>query len=307
MEETPLKINENKINIFPSSQTLTCIDCPYIPSIKINTNQHSINIECQNNIKIKSESNDISGHIHNKILLEDYLLTLKNNVENNKKYCYICKNKIKIEKIYYCSFCKDFLCSQCLNDEHLKKNDHPTLKFDLINIYCCIHNKINKFYCKDCFKNICLSCINNNKIHKNHEIINLNDILVDEKYLKEIDEEINNEEKNIKIMKKKFEEYMNFIQEKFDDYIQLRNDEIDLKRNILNNYDKYKNNYNSIMNVKKLKFDYFKLNIDKEEEKEEEKETKNINKLKNLKKIVNELILSEQTKKGRWKNQKSNK
>ena len=77
---------------------------------------------------------------------------------------------------------------------------------------------------------------------------------------------------------------MNFIQEKFDDYIQLRSDEIDLKRNILNNYDKYKNNYNSIMNVKKLKYDYFKINIEKEEEKEEDKETKNINKLKNLKK-----------------------
>ena len=313
MEETPLEINENKINLFPESQTLTCADCPYIPSIKINTNQHSINVECQNNLKITSEPNNISGHFHNKILLEDYLLKLRNNVENNKKSCSICKKKIIIDNIYYCPSCKDFLCVKCLNDKHLKeKNDHPTLKFDLININCCIHNKINKYYCNNCFKHLCQSCIDNNKLHKKHEIIKLDDILINDKYLKEVEQEINDEEKNIKIMSKKFEQYINFIQNKFDEYIQLRNDEIYLKKNILYNYDKYKNNYNAIMNVKKLKFDYFKIDPDnekqkeKQKEKEENKESKNLKKLRNIKKLINELILYEQTR-NQQKNKEQNK
>ena len=71
MEKTFLETNENKINDFISDENLTCLDCPYIPSIKMNSNQHSINIECQNNIKITSDG--ISGHFHDKILLKDYL------------------------------------------------------------------------------------------------------------------------------------------------------------------------------------------------------------------------------------------
>ena len=65
MEEIPSEINLNKINDFHTEELLTCLDCPYIPSIKLNSNLHSINIECQNNIKIEADS--VSGHFHNKI------------------------------------------------------------------------------------------------------------------------------------------------------------------------------------------------------------------------------------------------
>ena len=181
MEETDCEINENKINFFPISKTLTCIDCPYIPSIKLNTNQYSINVECQNHINISPENNKILGHFHNKILLEDYLSNLRNNFSTNKKQCSFCNNKININNINYCNFCKVFLCNKCLNGKHTEeKRDHPTIKLDLININCNIHNKPNKFYCKNCFKNICIYCLNNNKLHKKHEIINLDDILIDE-------------------------------------------------------------------------------------------------------------------------------
>ena len=215
----------------------------------------------------------------------------------------MCKRSIKIENIYYCSFCKAFICQSCINGKHSEeKNDHPTLKFELINIYCCIHKKKNRSYCKNCFKNICEDCLKYNK-HNNHDIINLDEILIDDEYLKKINEEIINEENEVKIISKKFDNYMDFIQKKFDDYIQLRNDEINLKKNIIYNYNKYKNNYNSIMNVKKIKFDYFKFYLDKEE-----KNNKNKNKLKNFKKLINELILYEQTKneqKNRNKNTES--
>lgn len=295
MEETPSEINDNQI-LFSTSEILTCIDCPYIPSLKINTNQHSINVECQNNIKILSQDMKISGHFHNKILLEDYLSKIRNNFENNKKVCSLCQNIINIKNIYYCSFCKAFLCIKCLNDKHLKeKNDHPTLKLDLININCCIHKQIYKYYCRNCFKNICELCLKN-KMHKNHELINLEDIKIDDKYLREIEEEINMEENNMKIMNKKFEQYITFIQNKFDNYIQLRKDEINLKRNILYSYEKHKSNYNSIMNVKKIKFDYFKINEDKDKEKKENKNKRDLIKLKNFKKLINELIICEETK-----------
>ena len=303
MEKTFLENNENKINDFISDENLTCLDCPYIPSIKMNSNQHSINIECQNNIKITSDS--ISGHFHDKILLKDYLKKLRKNNENNKKECSLCKKSIKIENIYYCSFCKAFICQSCINDKHSKeKNDHPTLKFELINTYCCIHKKKNRAYCRNCFKNICEDCLKYNK-HKNHDIINLDDILIDDEYLKKINEEINNEENEVTEISKQFNNYMDFIQKKFDNYIQLRNDEINLKKNIIHNYNKYKNNYNSIMNVKKLKFDYFKFYLDNEEKNDK---NKNKNKLKNFEKLINELILYEQTKneqKNRNKNTES--
>ena len=78
------QINENRINISPSSEILTCMDCPYIPSIKLNTNQHSINVECQNKIKISSEGDAVSGHFHNKILLNDYLKKIRKNYQNEQ-------------------------------------------------------------------------------------------------------------------------------------------------------------------------------------------------------------------------------
>ena len=305
MEETTLEenenrinicssqISENKINLFPSSEILTCMDCPYIPSIKLNTNQHSINVECQNKIKISSDGDDVSGHFHNKILLNDYLKKLRKNCQNQQKECSLCNKKIDIEEIYFCSSCNIFLCKKCLNDKHMKeKNDHPTIKFDLVNNFCYIHKKENHFYCKSCFENICENCLNSS-LHKNHDMIKLNDILIDDKYLKEINDEINIEEKSIKEMSNKFEHYMDFIQEKFDEYIHLRNEEIQLKKNILNTYQKNKNNYNAINNVRKIKFNYYKINANKEME---QADNKNLNKLKSFKRLLNELILYEETK-----------
>ena len=287
------EINENRINISHSSEILTCMDCPYIPSIKLNANQHSINVECQNKIKISSEGDDMSGHFHNKILLKDYLRKIRKNYQNQQKECSLCNKKIDIEEIYFCYSCKIFLCKKCLNDKHMKeKNDHPTIKFGSINTCCYIHKKENKFYCKNCFENICENCLNSN-FHKNHEIIKLNDILIDDKYLKEINDEINNEEKTVKAMSNKFESYMDFIQEKFDEYIHLRNEEVQLKKNILNTYEKNKNNYNAINNVRKIKFNYYKINEDKEME---QAENKNLNQLKSFKRLINELILYEETK-----------
>ena len=287
------QINENRINISPSSEILTCMDCPYIPSIKLNANQHSINVECQNKIKISSEGDDMSGHFHNKILLKDYLRKIRKNYQNQQKECSLCNKKIDIEEIYFCSSCNIFMCKKCLNDKHMKeKNDHPSIKFDSINTCCYIHKKENKFYCKNCFENICENCLNSN-FHKNHEIIKLNDILIDDKYLKEINDEINNEEKTVKTMSNKFERYMDFIQEKFDEYIHLRNEEVQLKKNILNTYEKNKNNYNAINNVRKIKFNYYKINEDKEME---QAENKNLNQLKSFKRLINELILYEETK-----------
>ena len=287
------QINENRINISPSSEILTCMDCPYIPSIKLNTNQHSINVECQNKIKISSEGDAVSGHFHNKILLNDYLKKIRKNYQNEQKECSLCNKKIDIEEIYFCSSCSIFLCKKCLNDKHMReKNDHPTIKFDSINTCCYIHKKENKFYCKNCFENICENCFNSN-FHKTHDIIKLNDILIDDNYLKEINEEINNEEKTVKKMSNKFERYMDFIQEKFDEYIHLRNEEVQLKKNILNTYEKNKNNFNAISNVRKIKFNYYKINENKEME---QVENKNLNKLKSFKRLINELILYEETK-----------
>lgn len=287
------EINENRINIFPSSEILTCMDCPYIPNIKLNTNQHSINVECQNKIKVSSEGDDVSGHFHNKILLNEYLRKIRKNVQNQQKECFLCNKKIDIEEIYFCSSCNIFMCKKCLNDKHMKeKNDHPTIKFNLINTCCYIHKKENIYYCKNCFENICENCLNSSS-HKNHDMTKLSDILIDDKYLKEINDEINNEEKSLKTISNKFEHYMDFIQEKFDEYIHLRKEEIQLKKNILNTYEKNKNNYNAINNVRKIKFNYYKINANKELE---QAENKNLNKLKSFKRLLNELILYEETK-----------
>ena len=87
-------------------------------------------------------------------------------------------------------------------------------------------------------------------------------------------------------MTNKFEVYMDFIQEKFDEYIHLRNEEVQLKKNILNTYEKNKNNFNAISNVRKIKFNYDKINENKEME---QAENKNLNKLKSFKRLINEL------------------
>ena len=278
-------MKNNSISSLPSTYILSCLDCPYIPNIKI-TKQYIINIECQNYMKICSKNNDvISKHVYNKMFVEDYLSELRKKFGNNTKKCSLCNIVINIENIYFCSFCNKFLCLNCNNKHNLEKIDHPTLDFYSINKYCCIHKKNNIFYCHNCFKNICQNC--KLKECKNHDVINLEDISIDNKDINSIIEEIDKEENNIKNIVKNFEYYINFIHKKLMYFIKLRNDIIELKKNILKTYQDNKFNYNAIMNLKQLKFIYINLNfVEKEDDK---------NKLLRFQSFINELIILEDT------------
>jgi len=284
-------MNENKINFSPLYK-LSCLNCPFIPKIKLNSKQHSINIECHNNLKIDSSSNIISAHINDKIPLKDYLLKIQ---ENEQKHCRFCEKNDSLDTFYYCIICDNYICEKCLTENHLnEKSGHPVLKLNCINTSCIIHYKNNKYYCKNCARNICEYCLKISKNHKNHEIINFENIKIDDNYLKDINKEIDNEEKNTKNLFDFFNDYTKLTEKKLIEYSNLRKDEIELKKNIVNTYENNKNNYNSIENLKKLKFDYFQINEDKMHDLDE-KEI-NLNKLKNFKNLIEELIFFEENK-----------
>ena len=153
--------------------------------------------------------------------IKDYLDSLKFN------FCETCHKKISSNAIsYYCYQCKNILCLNCENNH---QKDHNMINIDEYNIKCQIHYKNNyEYYCYNCSSNLCGTCFNNHD--NNHNIIPLSNIFPQKD---EIDFILNKNNEYNKII----QAYQNLIS---------------LNNLIIDTYNKYKNNFYYIKNIKNL-------------------------------------------------------
>ena len=167
----------------------------------------------------------------------------------SKKECQICFFNIDINALFYCFPCNVIFCAKCRETHSLKENinEHIIEPFALKDNKCINHNfKINEYYCIFCKQYFCKECLDN-KIHDKHNIINLytNNDNIKKKLLSII--EIKENSNKIKL--KEFNKILLKTKNKFNEINKYRKGIINIKNNIIYNYEKDSYNYNNIQNL----------------------------------------------------------
>ena len=158
---------------------------------------------CKNNCEINIKDYKITlnkcsnCNATENIFLDEFKNTQKINESNIFcNYCKTSKCDLNDKQLFFkCLNCNNFLCQSCqLNHE----TNHCIINYEDLNYICYFHNKTFISYCKNCNKNLCNSC---ELDHKNHNIINFNNMIINEK----------ENQINLDIIKKKYEEFKNSI------------------------------------------------------------------------------------------------
>ena len=255
-EETPnpdFKENFSESNLDDNrNKTLRCLNCNLIPLLSLSIPSHSINIRC--NLGHKSNMN-----------VNQYLQKgLENNFYN--KFCSKCKAKIDLKsekKFSYCKECSDIFCNICIkkHDNMFNKNGgHHHLTLDKFDTTCFIHNESFDYFCKNCNKNICLYCLDD--YHRDHDVIDLDDINLKRKEIKRIKENLITEKKNLSLLSDIIHGLLMKFQLEIENILTYKENETKFKESIINTYENKIDNYNNIMNMKKLVFNETAFEID---------------------------------------------
>ena len=219
-------LNENKTKI--KSKNIICPQCG--EDIKIKIQNYKINLfDCKNN------------HSKYNISLNEFESTQIIDLEKIK--CGICKEKNKgntyKNEFFKCYECNMNICPLCKLNHN---KEHNIYNYDNKYYICEKHNEIFIHYCNTCKKNICTLCETE---HSNHNLILLSQIMPDKKKL------LTNKE-NLKKSIIKFNENINKLIEKLNIVkININNYYIFIK-NIINNYDFKKRNYEILYNLNEI-------------------------------------------------------
>ena len=215
-----------------------------------------------NKIEIQSVYLDNSFFINdlNEEFIDELFLDLYNN--NNIK-CSFCNLINSNKNSFFCFNCNNLICNKCLN---FHKN-HNFLELNKINFECFIHknNKIS-YFCKECLKFFCDECLKNKNEHK--EIININNLIINNRKLLEFKDCINDSINKIKLIENEYLTYKNKLnemiiklEESFKLYKKFNELEIKLSQKILDFYlfsiENNQINYQSIQNI----YNIFNFNL----------------------------------------------
>ena len=253
----------------PKIKDLRCLNCYLIPFLTLNSDSHSININCN------------FGH-STSIGIEEYLIQGYDNNFNNLA-CSKCKTKIlKNEKNYvYCKECSELLCKNCIKKHNnLYEDNHHMVNLDKFDTTCILHNETYDYFCIDCKKNICQYCFD--EFHNEHRLVDLDDINLKRKEIKKIKENFLKEKENYLNIPKILNELIIKLKREIDMIVNNVKNEIKFKESIINTYENKIDNYNAIMNLKNLGFNAEPFIIDK-----------NINILENLINLMKYLNMKE--------------
>ena len=229
----PIIINENKFDEentkFIQSNQIICPKCS--ENCKFNIKDFKIKLyDCPNK------------HNINDILLEEFENTQNINISEIK--CNKCKNHIEynseVNKMFICTTCNQNYCFKC-KLEHNKSHDF--INYEEKNYICKSHNRFYDSYCKSCKKNICIICYSE---HFEHEIKSYGYMIPKSSKLSEdlidLSDIINNIKNNIDDIINK----LNKVKTNFEIYLEL-------KTNIICNFNNKYINYEILHNLKKIK------------------------------------------------------
>ena len=251
--------NKDKKEIIIKSKDIICPKCLRPCRIKIENYKIKL-FEC------------FQRHTINNIKFIDFPDTQKINISNI--ICANCKTKNKGNSInhefYICLTCQQNLCALCKSIHDTK---HNIIDYDNKNYICPNHNELLIKYCKQCFKNFCFSCDDE---HQGHNAISLLD-------LKPNLTEVNN---MLAELKKEIDYFNNQIKDivnKLNELIKAMNTYYEINKDLINNYEMKKRNYQILQNIKEI------------DNKEILNSIKKINAMNNItNKIINIIELSNQ-------------
>ena len=262
MEEINTLINKNGITPNPDnsdtyvdeskSKILRCLNCSLIPLLTLNTPSHLVNITCNLGHKF---SMNVSQYLEK---------GLENNFYN--KCCSKCKTKIDFKserKFLYCKECTEIYCKTCIkkhNSIYNKGGSHHLLTLDKFDTTCFVHNESFDYFCKNCNKNICLYCLDD--CHRDHDVIDLDDINLKRKEIKRIKECLITEKKNLSLLSDIIHGLLIKFQQEIENILTYKENETKFKESIINTYEYKIDNYNTIMNMKKLEFNEIAFELD---------------------------------------------
>ena len=255
------------------SLTFRCLFCHKIPKIRINYPNFKVFVSCPKHRKSlsyqefidKGYNNDLvnvpcnkCGKSHNYKMRGSYNICL----QCNKIFCPECSSaKIKCEayKSSSASNKKEKKNMYINTSEEQHSKNHVFIKLDNYDSKCHVHqNNQLSLYCLDCQCELCAQC---QEIHaKGHKIRTLSKYTVNSKFIESCLEKVKNERDNIELVEryikifndKNFEELK--MKKNLRNYIEQNKLSLEIKNRILTNYKDKKSNYNSIRNVKKLKY-----------------------------------------------------
>ena len=253
--------------------TFRCLFCHKIPKIRINYPNFKVFVSCPKHRKSlsyqefleKGYNNDLvsvpcnkCGKSHNYKMRGSYNICL----QCDKIFCPECSSgKIKCDayKSFNSSNKKEKKNMYINSSEEQHSKNHIFIKLDNYDSKCHIHqdNQLS-LYCLDCQTELCARC---QEIHtKGHKIRTLSKYTVNSKFIEACFEKLKNERDNIEFVEK----YLKIFSDKnlkeenlkknLKNYIEQDKLSLEIKTRILNNYKDKKSNYNSIRNVKKLKY-----------------------------------------------------
>ena len=253
--------------------TFRCLFCHKIPKIRINYPNFKVFVSCPKHRKSlsyqefleKGYNNDLvsvpcnkCGKSHNYKMRGSYNICL----QCDKIFCPECSSgKIKCDayKSFSSSNKKEKKNMYINNSEEQHSKNHVFIKLDNYDNKCHLHqdNQLS-LYCLDCQTELCARC---QEIHtKGHKIRTLSKYTVNSKFIEACFEKLKNERDNIEFVEK----YLKIFNDKnlkeenlkknLVNYIEQDKLSLEIKTRILNNYRDKKSNYNSIRNVKKLKY-----------------------------------------------------
>ena len=235
-------INENHINekqiINSSSKSkinlIKCLKCNQIYDILLDKFSNTIQLYC-NNCKVEKKYNIFEFE--------------KNQKEIN---CFLCKKYIKeINSINYCFKCHKNICHECSKFHSHEEKNNLIFPSNLINIICHKHNKLCNNYCNECNKNICIECELESHINHNTKIF-------DEKNICDL---IKNQKENIEKEKQKYikireiiNDCIKSLKEYFEKLIILKEQEIKIKEEMIEQFEILKYDDTMLKNIKNLEF-----------------------------------------------------
>ena len=195
--------------------------------------------------------------------------------------CSICSQDLLCmtppRQLYMCT-CHAIICPDCA--KHHISEGHYKVEVENRNYKCLIHGKQFTSYCLDCNINICDSCIS---LHPeiSHEVLKFHILKPKESYIKELENEIENQ----KVILKNFYENSKKILDEICNYL---NKYIFIEQTFLNRYKSNTHNYQLLLNIKNKSFFYDNIIFrDLKEFNDDKKE--NQNKLNSLIKILDNM------------------
>ena len=232
------------------NKDLRCLNCYLIPFLTLDSSSRAIDINCN------------FGH-GKKINLDEYLQCGYNNNFINLA-CSKCKtqiSRVEMKNYIYCKECSEILCNKCLIKHDNMYSEHHMVNLEKYDTTCILHNETYDYFCLDCKKNICQYC--SDDFHSDHQFVDLDDINLKRKEIKIIKANFLKEKDNYSNIPSIFNDLIIKLKNELELNINYIQNEIQFKESIINTYENKIDNYNAIMNFKKLAFNTKPFNVDK--------------------------------------------